>query len=235
MKSWFAPLILAAMQCFTQPSADEVRKYPQLHISKHPVVRHKLSLLRHKETAEKEFEELIAEISWLLGYEAMADLSTKPFQINTPLEPMEGSQLTDKIALIPILRAGLGMAGGFRQLVPSARVWHLGMYRHEETLCAIEYYNKLPRITDRHVCFILDPMLASGGQAVRAIEILKALGAEAICFVGLIAAPYGVKQIVDRHPDVKIFVAALDRCLNERGYILPGLGDAGDRQFDRGS
>jgi uracil phosphoribosyltransferase len=226
--------VFAPMQGRPQPAAAEVRQYPQLHISHHPLILRKLTLLRRAETNEKHFDELVAELTWLLGYEAMADLPLRPAPVQTPLEMTEGCELSQRIAVVPILRAGLSMVAGFRQLIPEARVWHLGMYRDERTGNAVEYYNRLPKQTTKHLCFILDPMLATGGSAVKAVELLKTSGAGCVKFVGLIASPYGVKVLADRFPDVAIHVAALDRELNSRGYILPGLGDAGDRQFDRG-
>ncbi|HEX2172193.1 MAG TPA: uracil phosphoribosyltransferase [Dehalococcoidia bacterium] len=205
-----------------------------MHVSGHPLVAHKLTLLRQVETEAKQFDELVGELGWLMGYEALADLPLRPAPIRTPLEPAEGAELADRIGLVPILRAGLGLVGGFRQLIPQAQVWHLGLYQDEATRRPVEYYNRLPERSAVQVCFVLDPMLATGGSAVRAIEILKGWGAGRIKFVGLIAAPYGVQQLVRRFPDVDIHVAALDRELNDHGYILPGLGDAGDRQFGTG-
>jgi uracil phosphoribosyltransferase len=223
------------MRGVAQPTADEVREYSQLHISDHPVVAHKLTLLRRADTSHKQFTELVAELSWLLGYEAMADLPLQDLQIETPMEAAAGKELAEKIGLVPILRAGLGMVSGFRELMPRAQVWHLGLYRNERTLQPVEYYNRLPERASVQPCFLLDPMLATGGSAVGAVTILKNWGAGRVKYIGLIAAPYGVKQLVEHHPDVDIHVASLDRELNERGYILPGLGDAGDRQFGTGS
>jgi len=219
------------MRGVAQPSREEVLGYHQLHLSRHPVVAHKLTLLRRAETDTKQFTELVTELSWLLGYEAMADLPLHTTQVQTPLELAAGHELAEKIGLVPILRAGLGMVSGFRELMPRVQVWHLGLYRNERTLQPVEYYNRLPEKATVQVCFILDPMLATGGSAVGTVRILKDWGAGRIKYIGLIAAPYGVKQLVDHYPDVDIHVAALDRELNDRGYILPGLGDAGDRQF----
>ncbi len=219
------------MRGVPQPSREEVLGYPQLHVSQHPVVAHKLTLLRRADTKNKQFTELVAELSWLLGYEAMADLPLHGVPIRTPLEDADGFELGEKIGLVPILRAGLGMVCGFRELMPRVQVWHLGLYRNERTLQPVEYYNRLPEKATVQVCFILDPMLATGGSAVGTVRILKDWGAGRIKYIGLIAAPYGVQQLVQHYPDVDIHVAALDRELNERGYILPGLGDAGDRQF----
>ncbi|MHB8619075.1 MAG: uracil phosphoribosyltransferase [Chloroflexota bacterium] len=222
------------MRGVPQPSADEVRHLPQLHISNHPVVLHKLTLLRRADTKDKQFGELVAELSWLLGYEAMADLHLREVPVQTPMEAATGHELAEKIGLVPVLRAGLGMVGGFRELMPKVQVWHLGLYRNERTLQPIEYYNRLPREATVQVCFVLDPMLATGGSAVGTVKILKDWGAGRIKYIGLIAAPFGVKHLSDTFPDVDIHVGTLDRELNERGYILPGLGDAGDRQFGTG-
>lgn len=223
------------MRGVAQPAAGEVLRYQQLHVSRHPLVAHKLSLLRRRETDSKRFSELISELSWLVGYEALADLPLKPVSIETPMETAEAQELAERIGFVPILRAGLGMLAGFRELMPRAQVWHLGLYRDERTLQPVAYYNRLPEQATVQVCFVLDPMLATGGSAVGAVEVLKRWGAGRVKYVGLIAAPYGVKQLVDRFPDVSIHVAALDRELDERGYILPGLGDAGDRQFGTAS
>jgi len=219
------------MRGISQPPAGEVQAYRQLHISAHPLVAHKLSLLRRAETTAREFSELVSELSRLLGYEAMTDLSLRPLDISTPLEDMAGAELAGEIGLVPILRAGLGMVDGFRQLVPRAQVWHIGLYRDERTLQPVEYYNRLPGRATVQVCFVLDPMLATGGSAVDAVRILKGWGVGRIKYVGLIAAPYGIRQLAEAFPEVDMHIAALDRELDERGYILPGLGDAGDRQF----
>jgi len=199
--------------------------------SKHPLVRHKLTKLRDRTTEPKKFRELIREISALLIYEATTDLLITPTQIETPLEPIEGVALQHKIGLVPILRAGLGMVEGVWELMPSAEVWHIGLFRDEETLKPVEYYNKLPIEPTVSVCLILDPMLATGGSAIATVDILKEWGVEKIKFIGLIASPEGISALDKEHPDVHIHLAAIDRELNENGYILPGLGDAGDRQF----
>jgi uracil phosphoribosyltransferase len=209
--------------------------FPTLHVSRHPAVLHKLALLRDVETEHKKFRELVREISWLVGYEALADVRTKTLRVRTPLEETDGAQLADRIGLIPILRAGLGMVDAMLELMPTAQVWHLGLFRDERTLRPVEYYNKLPDQATVDLCLILDPMLATGGSATAAIEVLKAWGAVRIKLINLIAAPEGVRAVSSAHPDVAIHCAALDRQLNERGYILPGLGDAGDRQFGTGS
>jgi uracil phosphoribosyltransferase len=202
-----------------------------VHVSRHPLVAHKLALLRDTSTEPKKFRELVRELSWLLGYEAMADLTTHPRQIHTPLEPMEGARLEPRVGLVPVLRAGLGMVDAMLELMPAAEVWHIGLYRDERTLKPVEYYNKLPDAASVQVCLILDPMLATGGSAAATVDILKAWGAARIKQVSLIAAPEGIATLAREHPDVDIHVAAVDRELNERGYIVPGLGDAGDRQF----
>ncbi len=204
---------------------------PTLHVSRHPAVLHKLALLRSVETEPKKFRELVREISWLLGYEALADARVNPVPVRTPIEEMEGHRLADRIGLVPILRAGLGMVDAMLELMPTAQVWHLGLFRDERTLRPVEYYNKLPDRATVDLCLILDPMLATGGTATAAIEVLKHWGAARIKLVNLIAAPEGVEAVVRAHPDVEIHTAALDRQLNEKGYIMPGLGDAGDRQF----
>ena len=202
-----------------------------VHVSSHPLVAHKLSLLRDKSTEPKKFRELVRELSWLLGYEAMADLSVVPREVETPLESVTGAELEPKVGLVPVLRAGLGMVDAMLELMPSAEVWHIGLYRDERTLKPVEYYNKLPDAATVQVCLILDPMLATGGSSAATVDILKAWGAARIKQVSLIAAPEGVATLSSAHPDVDIHVAAVDSHLNERGYIVPGLGDAGDRQF----
>jgi uracil phosphoribosyltransferase len=205
-----------------------------LHVSSHPAVLHKLAVLRDEHTEPKKFREVVRELSWLLGYEALADARTRPLTVQTPLEEMEGAELADRIGLVPILRAGLGMVDAMLELMPTAQVWHLGLFRDERTLRPVEYYNRLPDSATVDVCLILDPMLATGGSATAAIEVLKRWGAERIKLVNLIAAPEGVRAVTEAHPDVHLYCAALDRQLNDRGYILPGLGDAGDRQFGTG-
>jgi len=199
--------------------------------SDHPLVAHKLSRLRDKHTDPKKFRELVREISALLAYEATADLQVAPKNIETPLAPVTGAELKEKIGLVPILRAGLGMVEGVWELMPTAEVWHIGLYRDERTLKPVEYYNKLPIEPTVSVCLILDPMLATGGSAVATVDVLKRWGVKKIKFVGLIGAPEGIAALQSAHPDVPIYLAAIDDCLNEHGYILPGLGDAGDRQF----
>lgn len=202
--------------------------------STHPLVAHKLTILREKSTDSKNFRELIREISALLTYEATADLLTKPKAVDTPLARCTGSELLENIGLVPILRAGLGMVEGVWGLMPSAEVWHIGLYRDERTLKPIEYYNKLPIEPTVSVCLVLDPMLATGGSATATIDILKRWGVRKIKFVGIIAAPEGITNLHEHHPEVPIHLAAIDEKLNHNGYILPGLGDAGDRQFGTG-
>jgi uracil phosphoribosyltransferase len=207
---------------------------PNVFASPHPLVAHKLSRLRDKDTDPKKFRELVREIAGLLTYEATADLITQPKPIETPLKATIGVELKEKIGLIPILRAGLGMVEGVWELMPTAEVWHIGLYRDEHTLKPVQYYNKLPVEPTVTVCLILDPMLATGGSAVATVDILKKWGVKKIKFVGVIGAPEGIKLMQERHPDVPIYLAAIDDHLNERGYIVPGLGDAGDRQFGTG-
>lgn len=202
--------------------------------SSHPLVSHKLSRLRDTNTKSKKFRELIREISTLLTYEATADLNTMVRPVQTPLKTTTGLELKDQVGLIPILRAGLGMVEGVWGLIPNAEVWHIGLYRDESTLQPVQYYNKLPVAPTVQVCLVLDPMLATGGSAVATVEILKKWGASRIKFVGIIAAPEGVAAMQAAHPDVPIYLAAIDDHLNEHGYIVPGLGDAGDRQFGTG-
>ena len=195
---------------------------------------HKLAVLRDESTEPKKFREVVRELSWLLGYEALADARTRQIEVQTPLEVTVAHQLADRIGLVPILRAGLGMVEAMLELMPTAQVWHLGLFRDERTLRPVEYYNRLPDSATVDVCLILDPMLATGGSATAAIDVLKRWGASRIKLINLIAAPEGVAAVQAAHPDVAIHCAALDRQLNERGYIQPGLGDAGDRQFGTG-
>jgi uracil phosphoribosyltransferase len=202
--------------------------------SNHPLVAHKLSRLRDKNTDPKKFRELVREIAALLAYEATADLATVPRDLETPLAKITGAELKEKVGLVPILRAGLGMVEGFWELMPSAEVWHIGLYRDEHTLKPVEYYNKLPIEPTVSVSIILDPMLATGGSATATAEVLKRWGVKKIKFVGLIGAPEGIAAMQKAHPDIPIHLAAIDDHLNERAYIVPGLGDAGDRQFGTG-
>ena len=202
--------------------------------SLHPLVAHKVSLLRDKNTEPKKFRELIREIATLLAYEATNDLILYQINIDTPLATTTGGVLSEKICLVPILRAGLGMVEGVWNLMASAEVWHIGLYRDEHTLKPVEYYKKLPVEPTVSVSLILDPMLATGGSAVATVDILKRWGVRKIKFVGILAAPQGIENLQNHHPDVNIHIAGIDETLNQRGYILPGLGDAGDRQFGTG-
>lgn len=202
--------------------------------SNHPLVAHKLTRLRDRNTDPKRFRELVREIAALLAYEATADLATVARPVETPLARAPGADLQETIGFVPILRAGLGMVEGFWELMPTAEVWHIGIYRDEKTLKPVEYYNKLPVEPTVSVCIILDPMLATGGSATATADVLKRWGVKKIKFVGLIGAPEGIQAMHARHPDVPIYLAAIDDHLNERGYIVPGLGDAGDRQFGTG-
>ncbi len=208
--------------------------------STHPLAQHKLTLLRRRETEPKKFREVISELAAMMVYEATRDLPLQHTEIDTPLTHTQGFLLTEAIGLVPILRAGLGMVEGAWTLLPQAEVWHLGLYRDERTLRPVEYYNKLPISPTVQLCLVLDPMLATGGSAIAAVAILKRWGVERIKFVGLIAAPEGVDALQAAHPDVEIHVAAIDERLTgaldpfPTGYIWPGLGDAGDRQFGTG-
>lgn len=214
-----------------------------VHVSTHPLVQHKLALLRNVTTEPKKFRELIREVSMLLAYEATLDLALGPAPVQTPLAEMQGLKLTEKVGLVPILRAGLGMVDGIWELMPGAEVWHIGLYRDHKTLQPVQYYNKLPVTPTVQVCLVLDPMLATGGSAVATVNILKKWGAKRVKFVGIIAAPEGVHALVSAHPDVDVHIAAIDEHLTPppvnpgdppEGYIVPGLGDAGDRQFGTG-
>lgn len=205
--------------------------FPQLHVSRHPLVQHKLSVLRDKDTDYRSFRELIRELAMLLCYEATLDLALQPKTVNTPMGEAQGYKAQDTIGLIPVLRAGLGMVDGILQLLPSVQVWHIGLYRDEHTLRPVQYYNRLPKDSGIELALILDPMLATGGSAVATVNLIKDAGIKRIKYMGLIAAPEGVERLTSEHPDVPIFVAALDERLNDVGFIVPGLGDAGDRQF----
>ncbi len=219
------------MRGVPQPTRESVLSLPNVHISRHPVVAHKMTALRDRTTPPPDFYRLVRELGTLLAYEATQDLATQRAEINTPLEPMQGYRLTGGVGIVPILRAGLGLAEGFRQVLPDAQVWHLGLRRDEHTLEPIEYYNQLARATNLQVCFSVDPMLATGGSAIDALTTLKRYNVPHLRYVGLIAAPYGLLKLREAHPDVPIYLAALDERLDERGFICPGLGDAGDRQF----
>ena len=203
-----------------------------VEIVDHPLIQHKISLLRDRNTGTKEFRDLVSEIAMLLCYEATRDLPTEEVEVETPVALARTNVLAGrKLALVPILRAGLGMVDGMLNLIPAAKVGHIGMYRNEETLEPVEYYCKLPNDINEREVFVLDPMLATGGSACDAIGQIKKRGAKHIKFIGLVAAPQGLKALHEAHPDVDIYVGALDEKLNDNGYIVPGLGDAGDRIF----
>ena len=198
----------------------------------HPLIEHKLAILRDKKTGTKEFREIIGEIASVLCYEAMKDVKLKKVEIETPLEKLKTGKLEeDNYAFVPILRAGMGMLDGVIKVVPNAKIGHIGMYRNEETFEPVNYFFKVPKGIDKREVFLLDPMLATGGSAIDAIELLKSKGVKKINFLCIIAAPEGLKLVTEKHPDVKIFCAHIDRELNENKYICPGLGDAGDRIF----
>ena len=199
--------------------------------STHPLVQHKLALLRDVNTEPKRFRELVREVTWLLLYEATEDLTPVERPVTSPMGSTMGRVLVEEIAFAPILRAGLTMVGPALEMIPMAHVWHIGLYREEETLRPIEYYTNVPKKATAEVAFIFDPMLATGGSAVAAVDIVKRSGVRNIKFVGLIAAPVGIERLSIAHPDVPIHIAAVDEGLNEIGYIVPGLGDAGDRLF----
>ncbi|RMD90881.1 MAG: uracil phosphoribosyltransferase [Alphaproteobacteria bacterium] len=204
----------------------------QLTVIDHPLVQHKLTLMRRRDTSSAQFRQLLREISHLLGYEVTRDLPLEPVQIETPLMPMQAMQLSGKkLCFVSIMRAGDGLLQGLLDLVPSARVGHVGLYRDHESLQAVKYYFKMPQALSERLCLVVDPMLATGNSAVAALDVLKEAGAKDIRFLCLVAAPEGVAALTSAHPDVPIFTAALDERLNEKGYILPGLGDAGDRLF----
>jgi len=206
--------------------------FPTLRIIAHPLIQHKLTILRDRETPTKIFKELVDEIAMLMAYEATGDLSLEPAEVDTPLERTTGRRVSGKkLTLVPILRAGLGMVEGIYRLVPAARIGHIGLYRDHDTLEPVDYYFKVPGDAAERDFFVLDPMLATGGSAVAAVTSLKRAGATRIRFMCLVAAPEGMKRLASAHPDVIVYCAALDRELNEQGYILPGLGDAGDRLF----
>ena len=203
----------------------------RLHVSSHPLVKHKLTQLRDISTDHRRFRELVRELALLLCYEATQDLELTARKVNTPMGQAVGAEAAEVIGLVPVLRAGLGLVDGIQELLPSVQVWHIGLYRDETTLRPVEYYNKLPAAPTVQLCLVLDPMLATGGSAVATVDILKQWGAKRIKFLGVLAAPEGVAALSAAHPDVPIHVAELDERLNEIGFIVPGLGDAGDRMF----
>ena len=203
-----------------------------VHILDHPLIRHKVAIIRDKNTTTKQFREVIGEIATLMAFEAFKDVPTQTITVETPLETVEQTVVKENsIAIVPILRAGLGMVDGVLTLFPAAKVGHIGMYRNEETLEPQEYYCKLPQGIEEKVVMLVDPMLATGGSACDAIALLKKRGCKHIKFLAIIGAPEGVEKVHSEHPDVEVYVSTLDRQLNENGYILPGLGDAGDRIF----
>jgi uracil phosphoribosyltransferase len=209
-----------------------MRSFPNLTVIEHPLIQHKLAVLRRRDTSKKTFRALVDEISMLMGYEVTKDLPLEPIEIDTPLERTRASVVSGKkLTLVPILRAGLGMVEGVLRLMPSVRVGHIGLYREHDTLQPVDYYFKIPPDPEARDFIVLDPMLATGGSAVAAVSSLKAHGATRVRFMCIVAAPEGVRRMLDVHPDVQVFTAALDRQLNAHGYILPGLGDAGDRLF----
>ena len=200
-------------------------------VSRHPVVQHKLARLRDRGTEPPQFRALVHNLTQLLFYEATQDLALAPVTVQTPLGPSAGACLSERVGLLPILRAGLGMADAILEVLPSAHVWHLGLYRDHQTLQPVTYYNKLPAALNFDLWLVVDPMLATGGSAVAALDVLKRGGARRIKYLGLIAAPEGVRALTEAHPDAPLYLAAIDSHLDERSYIVPGLGDAGDRQF----
>ena len=203
-----------------------------LHVIDHPLITHKLSIMRNRKTGSKDFRELLNEIAMLMGYEVFRDLPLEEITIEAPITKMKAKMVSGrKLAIVPILRAGLGMVDGLQNLVPVAKVGHIGMYRDPETHKPVEYYCKLPTDIEERLVVLVDPMLATGGSAVDALCKLKEHGCRNIRFMCLVAAPEGVKAVQEAHPDVDIYTAALDECLNEHAYIVPGLGDAGDRIF----
>ncbi|HEU5185965.1 MAG TPA: uracil phosphoribosyltransferase [Gemmatimonadaceae bacterium] len=211
---------------------DTALEFPTLSITRHPLIQHKLTILRDRRTPTKIFKELVDEIAMLMAYEATSGLHLEPVPVDTPLEPTTGWQVSGKkLTLVPILRAGLGMVEGILRLVPGARVGHIGLYRDHDTLQPVDYYFKVPGDAAERDFFVLDPMLATGGSATAAVTSLKRAGATRIRFLCIVAAPEGVRRLAKAHPDVSLYCASLDRELNAHGYILPGLGDAGDRLF----
>ncbi|HAT84470.1 MAG TPA: uracil phosphoribosyltransferase [Clostridiales bacterium] len=209
-----------------------MKEYANVHILDHPLIRHKVAIIRDKNTTTKQFREVIGEIATLMAFEAFKDVPTQTITVETPLETVEQTVVKENsIAIVPILRAGLGMVDGILTLFPAAKVGHIGMYRNEETLEPQEYYCKLPQGIEDKVVMLVDPMLATGGSACDAIALLKKRGCKHIKFLAIIGAPEGVEKVHSEHPDVEVYVSTLDRQLNENGYILPGLGDAGDRIF----
>ena len=209
-----------------------MKNYSNVHILDHPLIQHKLAIIRNKNTDTKQFREIVKELATLIAYESFKNVPTQDVTVETPLETTTQKMVKENsIAIVPILRAGLGMVDGILTLFPAAKVGHIGLYRDEETLEPQEYYCKLPTAIDEKLVMVVDPMLATGGSACDAIHMLKKRGCNRIKLMSIIAAPEGVEKVASTHPDVEVYVATLDRCLNENGYILPGLGDAGDRIF----
>ena len=209
-----------------------MKRFPNVFIFDHPLIKHKVAILRDKKTGMKEFRELVEEITTMMTFESMRDVELVPVQVETPLEVTTQYKVPDEsVAIVPILRAGLGMVNGIHKIFPTARVGHIGMYRNEETLEPQEYYCKLPDGIEKKTVFLIDPMLATGGSAIDALDALKKRGCKKIKLMSIIAAPEGLERVATAHPDVPVYVSTLDRQLNENGYILPGLGDAGDRLF----
>ena len=214
--------------------------FPNTFPSPHPLAQHKLTLLRKRSTEPKKFREVVRELAAMLAYEATLDIAIEPLRVETPLTEAVGATVAEKVGLVPILRAGLGMVEGAWELMPHAEVWHLGLYRDEKTLRPVEYYNKLPVAPTVDLCLILDPMLATGGSAIAAVDVLKRWGVSRIKFVGVLATPEGIRALHEHHPDVAIHIAAIDERLTTSadgfpaGFIWPGLGGAGDRQFGTG-
>lgn len=207
-------------------------KNENIIICDHPLIKHKITMLRNKETGTNEFRSIVEEIAMLIGYEALRDLELEYVDVETPIETASCPVIAGKKqAIVPILRAGLGMVGGLLKLMPTAKVGHIGLYRDEKTFEPQEYYCKLPSSIDMRKIFVVDPMLATGGSAIAALDFIKKYGGKDITFLCVIAAPEGLEKLHKAHPDVKIFVGNLDKCLNENAYIMPGLGDAGDRIF----
>jgi uracil phosphoribosyltransferase len=209
-----------------------MKDYKNVNILDHPLIRHKLAIIRNKNTDTKQFRDVVSELATLMAYESFKDVPTEEIEVETPLEVTKQTVVKENsIAIVPILRAGLGMVDGILSLFPAAKVGHIGLYRDEETFEPKEYYCKLPVGIEKKVVMVVDPMLATGGSACDAITMLKKRGCKNIKLMSIIAAPEGVSKVAETHPDVQVYVSTLDRCLNEHAYILPGLGDAGDRIF----
>ena len=215
--------------CWEQQEGEQMSK---VVVMDHPLIQHKIGIIRRTETSSKEFREMIGEIAMLMCYEATRDLKLEDVEIETPITKMTAKELAGKkLAVVPILRAGLGMVEGMLAMIPAAKVGHIGLYRDPETLVPVEYYCKLPDPIEERTIVVTDPMLATGGSAIAAVNFIKQHGGKKIKFMAIIAAPEGLKKLQEAHPDIQIYVGHLDRCLNENAYICPGLGDAGDRIF----